>query len=318
MFCTNCGVKSNVEAKYCSNCGAAIASSTDGSSFSAPPTIAASNASERIPAKRPHVAWLILLIVFLIGAYAGLFIPLAAGQKTPPEAILNCLVLSTIFFWLIWKRGAKAGWHGGLIGAAMGLAIAFVGAAAIGFANRSQERAASEALMSAIEKFDPTGAAQLQNLQSGSEDYRDFTSFLLWNALLQAPDSAVVAFNEDRLALVETQSGVDLPKCVAFARGGGMPKLTRRDNIAMTEATRRLFVAAAGSPIAHVDNERAGSLASKIYGTADPSGVSGSEGVADDALCQIYLRMMHGIKALPVEDAALVVRYLSNPLNGGQ
>jgi hypothetical protein len=67
----------------------------------------------------------------MVGAYAALFLPAFAGHQLPPSAGPASIFWNWLFFYLFWKRRGRKGWHGGLIGAGVGLVV-FVLAAFIG------------------------------------------------------------------------------------------------------------------------------------------------------------------------------------------
>jgi hypothetical protein len=78
--------------------------------------------------KWPWLIWLLLAGLALIGVYASLFIPAMAGRPQDGQSGVSSMLVSSLFFYLLWKLRGNGGSRGALIGAAVGL-FAFVLAA---------------------------------------------------------------------------------------------------------------------------------------------------------------------------------------------
>lgn len=113
MHCTQCGSLVGTGVRFCSKCGSPIS---------------AADLAPAVPrgiAKKPSVIWLYLVGVLLIGAYAAVFIPAAAGEINS-QADFGIFFLTALFFYLWWKRRGRKGWHGMLIGLGAGFVVEFV------------------------------------------------------------------------------------------------------------------------------------------------------------------------------------------------
>ena len=118
MHCTQCGLLASPDAKFCSKCGSPIGA------FATPTAVTL----EPTPTKKLSVFWLYLVGLLLVGAYAAVFIPAAAGKEINPQAGTGTFFWTALFFYLLWKRLGRKGWHGTLIGLAVGFFVAFVAA----------------------------------------------------------------------------------------------------------------------------------------------------------------------------------------------
>lgn len=121
MYCTKCGTLAVADAKFCSKCGSPI---SEGISEipDAVPSVTASVAKPR----KISVIWLYIVGVLLLGTYAALFIPAFTGRSLIPQYGCGSLFWNSLFFYLLWKWRARKGWHGALVGAALGLLAFFV------------------------------------------------------------------------------------------------------------------------------------------------------------------------------------------------
>jgi len=73
--------------------------------------------------KRPRIIWSVLLGVAMIGMLGALFIPAAAGIRLDPMTGYHSMIWGSLFFWAVWRYRLKTGWHGGLLGAGVGLLL---------------------------------------------------------------------------------------------------------------------------------------------------------------------------------------------------
>lgn len=101
----------------CRECGAALSAGPAPTKAPEPATTVS------VTGKKPHIVWLYIVGVFLVGTYVATFIPAFAGQKPESAAFNGCVLWTTCFFWLWWKRQGRKGWHGGLIGFGVGFMV---------------------------------------------------------------------------------------------------------------------------------------------------------------------------------------------------
>lgn len=76
--------------------------------------------------KRPSLVWILLVGTGLVGMYAALLIPALTGRNIDPTALGPYLLWTVVFFWLLWKRLHRKGWHGVLIGVGVAMACLFI------------------------------------------------------------------------------------------------------------------------------------------------------------------------------------------------
>lgn len=123
MYCTQCGTLVADDAKSCSKCGKYINEGTSEKSNKYP--------SITDDSAMPRKLWLYIVGVSLVGTYAAMFIPSLAGHRINPQTGLYSMLWTGLFFYLWWKRHARKGWHGALLGSALGF-FAFIVASFIG------------------------------------------------------------------------------------------------------------------------------------------------------------------------------------------
>ncbi len=73
--------------------------------------------------RKPRIIWLYIVGFLLIGNAAAMFAPAFLGQSFDPMGGLGSMIWTGLFFYLWWKRRARKGWHGALIGTALGLLV---------------------------------------------------------------------------------------------------------------------------------------------------------------------------------------------------
>lgn len=109
MQCTKCDSLITKDAKFCSKCGNP-----------------ASIITISTPKKKPNPLWLYFVSVMLFGLYASAFIPAMSGKNITGSSINGILVMTTLFFYLLWRNRERKGWHGALIGFTIGFLAALV------------------------------------------------------------------------------------------------------------------------------------------------------------------------------------------------
>ncbi len=212
------------------------------------------------------------------------------------------------------KRRGRPAWPAFVVGLSISCAIGF----APDVASRVQGHRLLETLRNSVNVFDPAAAAKLRSLPFNSAESRHVLHEAVVHALLQAPDSAVLAFDDARLHLLVPSSAIDVARCAAAARGNGSEWTNIDAGVAMIDATANLFRAAASTTIhpSALDIEKARTKLVPIVATVAPAGelddVAKFGSLPDSTQCRIYLNVMHGVHSLPTADAALVIRYLSS------
>jgi len=118
MHCIQCGTLAASDAKFCFKCGhiigREISSEVSGSS-TAPAKV-----------KPSQSLWLYLFGLLTVGTYAAMFIPAVSGHAINPQATSASMIWTGLFLYLFWKKQARKGWHGALLGIALGLSVSVV------------------------------------------------------------------------------------------------------------------------------------------------------------------------------------------------
>lgn len=123
MYCTQCGVLIAADAQFCPKCSTSVSPAN--------PKASTATGSVASAVTKPRVVWLYVVSVLLVGTYAAMFLPAFAGQAVNPQTGPGSMLWTGLFFYLWWRRRARKGWHGALIGVAIGI-LAFGIAAFIG------------------------------------------------------------------------------------------------------------------------------------------------------------------------------------------
>lgn len=129
MYCSQCGTNILDNAKFCPNCGSSLATSVQTNLTESPATTSV------VPKRRS--IWLIVTGILLVVTYAAMFIPAFAGQKQIPQSGFGSMFWTGLFFYIWWKQRNRSGWHGALIGAALGVLVFFVAAVIGGYVNHA-------------------------------------------------------------------------------------------------------------------------------------------------------------------------------------
>lgn len=124
MHCTQCDTLTPPDAKFCAKCGSPVGETGR-------PTEEAT--AVPVVVSKPKAFWLFVVGVCLVGAYAAMFIPAFAGQNFQSKNLFSTMLWTGLFFYLWWKRRARKGWHGALIGSVIGILASFAAAFIGGF-----------------------------------------------------------------------------------------------------------------------------------------------------------------------------------------
>jgi len=128
MLCSQCGAQAVDDAKFCSNCGAAVVKSE--STASVPLPVVA-------PPTKPRSIWLFVFVFILVPVYASMFLPAFAGRPQVPQAGNGSMWATGLFFYFYWRHLGKKGWQGALIGALLGVSIFFLASFVGGYVRHS-------------------------------------------------------------------------------------------------------------------------------------------------------------------------------------
>ncbi len=73
-----------------------------------------------------NTIWLYFLLFCVFGAYAGVFILAFDGQSFSPSNSYAAIFFTGLFFYASWKQRSRKGWHGALIGGAIGFIVSML------------------------------------------------------------------------------------------------------------------------------------------------------------------------------------------------
>jgi hypothetical protein len=173
-------------------------------------------------------------------------------------------------------------------------------------------------LLTSAERFDPSVALQLRNVQNDQRAFQNALHAALARAAQRAQDAAVLDFASTQQRIVTPTSADDLSRCAGAAGGStsSVANFSAKDQRDLVKAATNVFRSAVdnGSEKSYANEDRAQALLASIYVRIDPEGKlddqSRAASLSDNERCQMYLGLMRGIRALPEADAALVFRYM--------
>jgi hypothetical protein len=76
-----------------------------------------------VVAATPRKGWLYITGIVAIGGYAAVLIPAFSGHDFKPVLGYGLMFSSGLFFYHWWKVRGRKGWHGGIVGALVGLLV---------------------------------------------------------------------------------------------------------------------------------------------------------------------------------------------------
>ena len=125
IHCTQCGSLVTNEAKYCAKCGNPVGEALPERTTEAPVV--------PVGTKIPRMLLVYVVAVMSLGVYAAMFIPAMSGQAISRGSSQSAMIITSLLFFLSWRRLGRKGWHGALLGAVVGLALSSVAHAIYGF-----------------------------------------------------------------------------------------------------------------------------------------------------------------------------------------
>jgi len=267
----------------------------------------------------------IALSLALIGLLAALIIPALAPSSTvggtqPPASQTGGVFIGLLLvvYGIAKRRHLTRPWVWAIVGACLPF---FVQGYLLA---RGKGQQLEGDFFGSIERFDPSAAEQLRGLKDDQPALAKALQPVLARAIQRAPDQALLALASAQERLITPKSADDLSRCVAAARGTGASAagISAEDQAAVIRAESDLFRAAASNaevPVA-LDEEAVQTLLAPIYREVYAQIVPGGElddpaklaKLSDHDSCEMYLNVSRRIHALPIADAALVVRYMAS------
>ena len=207
-----------------------------------------------------------------------------------------------------WRRPGRIALGGFLAG----LVTLFAASAAGGYTKGTE----MTNILASIERLDPALAARLKaGKSSDGVPLSTMMSRSLPRAIEQAPDTAVVAFMEERFAIIQSNSPAALKRCVAAFNGSGDLQLNANEQLRMMRALGNLYSAAASgrtSNAAEADRTAAVASLTAVYKKIDPNGILDDEekrkALSEQEQCDMYTRLMRELQALPPKEGAAAIR----------
>jgi len=125
IHCTQCGTSVSTEEKYCAKCGSPVGEVPPERTAEAPVV-------PEFP-KKPWMLWAYVVAVLSFLVYAAMFIPAMSGKAIGRGSSQGATLITSLLFYLSWRRLDRKGWHGALIGAGVGLAVSSLAHIIYGF-----------------------------------------------------------------------------------------------------------------------------------------------------------------------------------------
>jgi len=272
------------------------------------------------PSSTELALWMLLLALSLAGGFLGQYYALLEGttQDLAHRNIVGTATLGLAFWAYViarlrrWRRPGRIALGCFLSGVVMVLAAM----AAAGYTNGSETRD----VLASIGRFDPALEARLRaGHDSPGEQLSAMLPSSLRRALEQAPDAAVLAFSDERYALVEgSHANASTARCEAVFNGSDDFQLSEIEQRRMMQAMGDLFSAAAAAhkPAAtEADRSAAAAALAGLYKKIDPTGLLGNQGKPDAIPlmepCATYSQLMDELRAMSPKESAAIVRAMA-------
>lgn len=252
----------------------------------------------------------IVLWFALFGLVAGVAIPEIAGRPIDDKGMLSALLGFVGLPFLIARlRRARMPWLYPLVGLGLFFAIPMAG----GYMRGTEKKDQEDEFLAAIEAFDPETA---KRMRAAGKDETLLASLMvpaIRRAMERAPDQELVAYTDDLFKLVDTPAGINRQRCAELTGGARQTPKSSAEQIYIGQANARLFRAASHRPQpVEFDRDRAVALRRDLLKVADRDGVLADpaklQAMTVEDRCGLYVRMMQGLRKLPVSDAALILR----------
>lgn len=264
----------------------------------------------------PRLTGIVVVSLALVGAVAAVLIPAMSSGETPSPATAGSAALGlTLWPYLLarllrWKRA----WSYPIFGLALYFTIAIGAGLSRGVERKAENKTLENRLIAAIEKFEPRLGPELRASRNDQPKLDSLIQPSFRRAVGKASDAAVFGVLEGTLNMMDSGSGINVPRCVSSLMGTTAPQPTQAEIDATIFPMIAVFESAAQSPtsVAEVDALRAEQLVGAVHARADPKGILQDpeklSALTDRAKCDLFLRYMREVLSLPVKDAALMVR----------
>ena len=312
MKCTTCGATLPDQARFCSTCGVAVPADaapprTEGTDTDRSPAGAAADGKRSASA----IFWLAVLWLALIGWVASVAIPLLAGHDAKADTSLVAILV--VLYFIARLHRARRAWLYPLVGFVCLLVLYVAG----GYIRASHaNKASQDELIGALSNLDPSLATAMRAAESNKAAAALIMKKAMLRAARRAPDAALIQFRDASLSLLAPESADYVSRCAAMARGGGTSiSYSSTEQRAFAHELALFFNAAAKHANPQpLDQERAGSVLSPIYAKVYPSAIvddpSKFSAMSESEQCRMFEAQTKAMRALPANDAALVLRYL--------
>lgn len=272
----------------------------------------------RTPSRAELTIWLMLLFLCLAGVFMSQYYAYIDGtsQSEAQSRNVGSATLGLAFWAYViarvsrWRRPGRIALGGFLAG----VVTLFVASAAGGYTKGAEMKG----ILASIERFDPALAARLKAGSSDGLPLSTMMSSSLSRAIEQAPDTAVVAFMEERFAIIQSNSPAALKRCVAAFNGSGDLQLNANEQLRMMRIFGNLYsAAAAGRTHNATDAERTAAVASltAVYKKIDPDGILDDDekrkALSEQEQCDMYTQLMRELQAMPPKEGAAAIRAMA-------
>lgn len=130
MKCQQCNAVAPTDSKFCPECGNPIDKTEK-------PT---ESSDVSIINKKPHIFWLYLIGIALVGYYTAMLIPAFDGQIIAPQSGLGPTLGTGLFFYIWWKRRGRNAWIGATIGSIIAILFFFMAALIGGYISQNDNQ----------------------------------------------------------------------------------------------------------------------------------------------------------------------------------
>jgi hypothetical protein len=334
-YCVQCGAQLPSGSRFCGSCGKSVAQGDNLVPLNFDGTTKDVNKSK--PWRLPEV----LFLLGCVGAFAGVLLPLIAHLTPTQDAAIDhqkvahgILAFGICTYLLVVRRGWPRPWMTALAGSAFLFLIASIAIGVARFRQEEVQHTPISKLLSSLKTFDPITAERFLKKDVKKEETKQLLREAFQRAVRQAPDEAVIQYNDIRLRVFATGAHASWCRTTAYQEIAliindgwqDVPKsnvqhesvrTTAAEQQIILEAMADLFDTAAlntGKGIA-VEQAPIEQLMQRVRAKADPLNLYSSTAQLDELspskICGLHKTFMSSIHTLRPTEAARILRYMA-------
>jgi hypothetical protein len=261
------------------------------------------------------MVWIVLVAIALIGTYAAVLIPAAAGRPPDPYGLPGMIFWTGLLLFLIWKRMGRSPWQGAVIGGLVAFAVG------VGVGNVARQNAPAvvsqtdDEVLAALEHFDPEAAKGVRRIWADQALAQRRLEPLMASAIRTASDEAILQLADAQQQIFFAEIPGRVEACSDAARGvppRPFGKPLPEEDKAISAALAAVFrtADAHGAPPAF-DMAAMQASVRQVYAEVDPDGLLRDRerlsALKPDEQCVLYRKFSTRIRSMP--DAATLLRY---------